>query len=576
MKKIPITFFEILSLTWISTATFALFLALVGFFYTTLICLWIIILLFVVFLLFKKNFLLFTKHSKIETALLVGLFILGIFLSLYTTPTFFGGRDEGSLSTAGILLSQDHSLEHSNETVRQFFNVYGPGKALNFPGFFYTTEGNLRSQFLPAFPAYLATLHSFFGVAGLKFANLLPFVTFVFSFFLVLKRFCQSSIFAVLGTGALAFLFPITLFYKFTLTEMLFSALLWLSLHFTLRHLEEKSFESYLMIFVPLLITPFLRIEAIAFGFMLLFILILLDFKKMKAPKYRSLFVFGGLLFAISIFVNSQFFIETGKNFVGVSSANQDSIQKTFSFVPKSWKDFYMLKVLFNYNILPLLILGATFIISLFKKRRWNELVPFFFLLPALIYLIDANISLDHPWMLRRFIFAIIPLSLLYATLLLEKTSFVFRRTSVFIVAILLLLNITQSWEFFSFSQNKNLLEQTAQITNEFSENDLILISQKSSGDGWSLISEPLRTVLGKNALYFFNQNDLSKIDTSSFENIYLITSNSELENYALLNKEKVKGYTILNSSVKPSKEPLAAPEIVHTETTGTVFKINR
>ena len=397
MKKIILSPFEILSLSWISIAIIALFLAICGVFHSSAIIAWIIFIPIAFFLLIRKGYIEVTSHTKDEIWVFAFIVSVGILLSAFVSPTIFGGRDEGSLATNAILIAQNHGLNHSDEMTVQFFEIYGPGTALNFPGFFYTNEGMLRSQFLPAYPAWLATLYSLFGLAGFAFANFLPLITFAFSFFLVLKRFSKKAIFPFLGVVVLITLFPITLFYKFTLTEIFFSALIWFSLHFILRHLKEKSYWTFVVLFIPLVITPFLRIESIGFGFVLLFLLLLLNFEKMKLPRYRLLFVVGGIITVSSFMINAHFFTETIKNFATISpieNFNKTTGDSSFSIIPDDWKNFYLLKIFFNYNILPLIILGLSFVYALFRKKMWFNLVPFLFLCPAFIYLIDANISL--------------------------------------------------------------------------------------------------------------------------------------------------------------------------------------
>lgn len=578
MKKISLSPFELFSLSWISVAIVGLTLALLNIFYKEFIFAWIIIFIILTVNLIKKEKITLKRHTPGEILVFSVIVSIGILLSYFVTPTIFGGRDEGSLATNAILLSQNHSLNHSDEMVKQFFGIYGPGKALNFPGFFYTNEGELRSQFLPAYPSWLAVFYSFFGYNGLKFANLLPFVTFIFSFYLILKKFSNRLNFPLFGTLTLISIFPITLFYKFTLTETFFAALIWFSIHFILRHLEEKSFWTFFLIFLPLFITPFLRIESIGFGFMLLFTLILLDFEKMRLPKYRLLFIFCGIIAVASFMINSHFFTETVKNFAEISpieNIKTDWESKAMSFIPKDWKGFYMLKILFNYNLLPIVVLGLSFIYVLFRKKKWEMLLPFIFLSPAFIYLIDANISLDHPWMLRRFVFAIIPISLLYGILLIEKTAFT-KRLPLYILGILIVLNLTYSIPFVTYSQNKGLLEKTTKLMSEFEKDDLILISQKASGNGWSLLSEPTKTILGKNAVYFFNQNDFSKLDTTKFKDVYLVTSQGEVELYDTLLKTKIKDYEISNNIVYPSKDPLSKPANLPIYEKGSIYKLEK
>lgn len=578
MKKISLSQFELGSLIWISVAIDALVFALLGIFHVWLLLFSIVITMIVVFLLIKKGYIEMALMKKNEIILLIALVLFAFALSLFTTPTIFGGRDEGSFSSAAILLSQNHSLSHSDTLVEEFFEVYGPGKALTFPGFSYSQNGDLRSQFLPGYIGWAGIWYSLFGVDGLKFINFIPFVTFLFSFFLVLSRFMKKEKFSFIGVGILVTMLPFVVFYKFTLTEIFFASLLWLSLHFLLRYFEKKSFENFVVLFIPLFLAPFVRIESLGIIFALVLIIIGADFIHAKISRYQLIFVILGLSVAISFFASPHFFVNSFKNLFEIvmpitsSAGNTDSA----SILPDDWQGLYSLKVLFTYNILPLIIMGAAMILVLIKKKHWYLLFPLFFLVPTLIYLIDANISLDHPWMLRRFLFSIIPLFLLYTMFLLDSVSFKFPKIVTVTIIIFFVLNVIQTAPFVFASQNKTLFEQSGSITKSFKKNDLIFVSQQSSGSGWSLISEPLRNVDGMQAVYFFNPSDFGKIDLQRFDSVYLITSNDELSLYENLPKEKIDQYSFENNIIFSSRDPLSPPRMDSYEIIGTVFRLSK
>jgi hypothetical protein len=128
---------------------------------------------------------------------------------------------------------------------------------------------------------------------------------------------------------------------------------------------------------------------------------------------------------------------------------------------------------------------------------------------------------------------------------------------------------------FITFQQNLGLAEQVETLSKEFKSNDLILISQKSSGSGWSLISEPLRNIHNKQAIYFFNPEDYSKIDKSHFNKIYIIVSDKEVSLYnKKLSLKKVKNYTLKNQIIEPTKNPLQFPRFTITETPGAIYEV--
>jgi len=578
MKKLIISPFECGSFLWILTALFGLVLAILGIFHLELILLWLIVISSSLIILIKKKKLGFSKMEKVDIYVLSGLLVLGVLLSALTTPTIFGGRDEGSMATAAIYIASDHGLKHSDAVVDEFFNIYGPGKALNFPGFYYTKGGSLKSQFLPGYSSWVAVWFSLFGTKGIAFANFFPFVTFLFSLFLVAKKLAKNNLYPALAVGLFVLFLPVTLFFKFTLSELFFGALIWFSLYLLLNYLADKTRAHFVMLFVPLALTPFVRIETVGIFFVLAFLLILLDYKHIRLPRYQALLVLLGLSMFVSLFVNARFFVDTFRNFATISPVEslRTGQVSVISIIPDDWKGWYMLKIFYTYSIIPLLIMAGTYVVMHIRKRKWFRLVPFFFLAPTLLYIVDANISLDHPWMLRRFTFAIVPLLVLYTALLLEATSFVFKRVAWAIAAILLLLNASISLPLLFNSQNKDLLAQTADLSQNFEQNDLVLVSQQASGDGWSLISEPLRTVFGKQAVYFFNPEDFYKINVANFDSIYLVTSLDELAHYDMLAKSEIGQYSVNNSIVGPSFNPLARPIMIDQQTSGKIFLLNK
>jgi hypothetical protein len=102
-------------------------------------------------------------------------------------------------------------------------------------------------------------------------------------------------------------------------------------------------------------------------------------------------------------------------------------------------------------------------------------------------------------------------------------------------------LNIFLFWEYFPFSENKGLLEEMRKISENFGSDDLVLIDRSASGDGWAMISGPMSFIYGKNAVYFFNSEDLKKIDRTKFSRIYLVSSNQNAKMYELaIGKEKL------------------------------------
>jgi len=625
MKKINLNGFELGVLSWVFSCLIVLALSIIGIFniYSTIVA----FLLPIVsgFIMYKKgNFGIERIRSRNFKLLVLATFIIGVSLSTTSSPTIFGGRDEGSYSNAAIMMTDDGSRSHDSKLIQNFYLIYGESKALNFPGFEYNSDGHIESQFLPGYSTWLAVFYQLFGLNGLKFANLLPFMAFILSFYLLIVevfplikrsdpaeclngnifrkcwlRLTQAEQFAWIGSIFLMTFMPILVFYKFSLSEIFYASLLWFSAYLLVRYLKAKRFLKFKLLFAPLILMIFVRIETVAILFTLLLIMIGKDFNHLRQARYQFFFALSGVALLTVIWLEPNFFINAAKGVSEISGLNANAMPETREstilgkILPDDWKGFYSLKIWFTYNLIPFLIMSTTFLIMFFKKvfkdRKFgNEkaliIVPFILFSPTLIYLIDANISLDHPWMLRRWIFTIIPLMFFYSVLFLfylrQRNRMFYRLITAFVIIGNLAMFIipskatdNQQTNLFTFSQNQGLLEQTKELSTLFEENDLILISQKSSGSGWSLISEPMRNIFKLQAVYFFNAEDYAEIDHAEFNNIYLLASEKEEFLYENISKEKIGERVIRNTIISPSRNPGQKPFTVETATKINIYR---
>ncbi len=609
MKNVKLNIFSFFSLGWMGLALINLFLVFLGWFNLGTLLASLAFIAFKIFWLLNKEKIILIPLDRTSKFFLGGTIALGLVLSIYTAPTIFGGRDEGSYSASAVLISQNGRLKYDSKLIKNFFEIYGPGKALNFPGFLYTQDGQLKSQFLPAYSSWAAIWYKLFGLQGLKLVNLFPLITFIFSFYLLLKKFLGQIEFkreqrkfqkvaknlALWGALFLLLSFPILLFYKFTLSEIYFASLLWFSLYLLVKYFSEKTWANFWLIFIPVFLMPFARVEAFAIIFIMMVIFIWKDFDNFKQPRFQVPLVIIAFLFILIFYLSPNFFIDSFANLLEPvldHFSNNESIaanggDKVFF---EDWQNFYLPRVLFHYNILPFILMGGIFLLNLARKKEREKLrdakflFPFFILCPTLIYLADANISLDHPWFLRRYLFTVLPLFIFYSCFFLLQIKY---KSLIFgnaLMAVILAVNLMLIFggsfspqlknNLISYSKDKNLLQTTREIVKNFEAGDLILISQQSSGSGWSLISQPMRLLMNRNAVYFFNPNDLEKIDKEGYQNIYLISSLGELDLYKNIPKTEIKNYRIENSLLAPSRQAdeLATRQKIVTE--GKIFQI--
>lgn len=559
-------------------------LSLGGIFYPILILLYAISGLGVLAYLIFINWSNISLSPSFSAVLILSLTYIFL-LSNYTTPTIFSGRDQGSFAEAAISLSSNHQLKFSFPAIREFFAIYGPGEALNFPGFHYNPDGYLITQFPLGYISWLASFYSFFGLYGLIVANGITFFIFLLSFYLTTRYFLRpSSAWVSLFIILTSFVF--SWFFKFTLSENIALALVWFGILTFLFFLRDKSQLCLFSSLISFSILAFSRLEAFIFLAMILLVLLV----KFFDPSYRLSSFFSKKmvfillllvpLYLINIHTNFGYFYMVARGLLHSLGGSRGDGTGFFSLV------FYNIKLFSVYSLIAYVILGSISIIHLAVKRKWNYLIPFFILLPSVFYLLNPSISLDHPWMLRRYVYSLIPMVIFYSVCFLDH--FLERRYLFYLFSLFLLfLNLPVFLSYINVAENKNLLAQTEKISHNFKNTDLVLVDREAGGSGFSMITGPLRSLYGKQAVYFFNPEDLKKINKNRFSNIYFIIPDYKSSFYAesgILEQSSVyKDYTIKNEILlikTGAKEeiyesPIELPPLESITVSGKIYKLN-
>ncbi len=476
-------------------------------------------------LLFSKK--LYTGAADIQKMAWIPVIVIALAVSFTTcyfaTPTIFGGRDQGAISTAAIYLAKDHQLKFSTPVSGDLFQKYGSGKALNYPGFDYTKDGKLFSRFPVAFTAYLAASYEMFGLTGIQYANWPFLFLFLVVFWLILREFFSKWI-SLLGFLLAASFFPFLWFAKYTLTETYMLFLVWAGVLFLIYYLKEKKDLFFYLSLAAFSLSALVRIEGMVFLFLAIGYVYLLERKKMILRPIFHKYLSGFLAFFLLLyfFLNYSTLLDSLKNIVKTFLPGSEKISG-----PSANLYSHLILIFLNYNILVYIIGGLLAMIFLLIKFRNNffkkEYIPLIILFPALVYLFLPLITLDDPWMLRRYVFAVFPLLILYSLYAFEKF-FYHRFFLYFALSVLIIANIFTSGIFLKTSENKALLPQIKEISQNFGPRDLILVDRLATGSGWSLMSEPLASLYSQQAVYFFNADDLKAIDQSRYDHVYLLT----------------------------------------------------
>ena len=482
------------------------------------------------------------RRALVPLAPALGIVLTGVLVwSIFTTPTIFTGRDQGSIATAAVMLAESHALSTHTPISDAFFGYYGEGRALNFPGFFYTADGALTPQFPIPYIAYLAVFYSIFGVYGFTLANAILFVLFALSFVVLVQHLAahvtrKKS--ARIGSRhlALTFLltsFPLMWFFKHTLSENLAQFLIFFMLlqavlfvHHAHNSLSRARLHFWTALLTGALLT-FTRIEGIVLVAFLLFAFLLhpRTFAYLRTRLVSHLFAPAvGLLFALAlVFAQTPNFYKSIAKALLPSGDAGGASASFFSNLIARYTEYL------SYGILPFLFVGAYGVYTLWRTGRYTALLPAFVTAPLVVYLIDPHISSDAPWMLRRMSFALLPIGMLYSILFILRSS---RRTMTLLTVGLIALSLPAYATFLPFSENRQLLQQTQALGAQFTRDDALLVDASVSGNGFALLSGPLRAREHKNAAYIFNPADLTRVDFSAFRDVFLITSADAARRY--------------------------------------------
>ncbi|OGI15561.1 MAG: hypothetical protein A3E38_02380 [Candidatus Moranbacteria bacterium RIFCSPHIGHO2_12_FULL_54_9] len=552
--------------------------------------------------LWSGALLLIRAPLDVRIAFVIALSVAAL-IGYVSEPTVFSGRDQGSIAEAAFRLAHNTQLAFSSDASASFFKIYGEGAALNFPGFAYTAAGDLITQFPLGYTSWLASFIALFGLLGPAIGNaLLLFLSFL-TLYSLLRLFAHSY-YAFAGLALAATSFLPTWFAKITLSEN-FAAFLFLFLALNLvlllqrENSEEHPEETYLPyagVLLSATLLAFTRIEGFAFLALALIILFCSQSGRniWKTHLWTSL-ILPGILFVFfflrDFFINLPYYKIIGKALIkfldqlGAGSVTGDLASTGSSFTLGS--------VFFLYGLLFLCAFGLFGILLALKEKRYILLLPAAIALPTFVYLFDPNISLDHPWMLRRYLFSLYP-TLLFSAVI--GIALLFARDStlpiakpeggrLFAASVIFFVLIALQYPSFAlglpFAEHRMLAGQIAAFSQTFAATDLVLVDRNATGSGFAMLTGPAQFLFGKNMVYFFNPYDLERLDTTLFTQTFLLVPEGDQARYAAVFGDRLtlaKTVTFSDEQFETLSledgSALRLPEKVSRETRNLLFRI--
>lgn len=448
-------------------------------------------------------------------------------------PSIFTGRDQGSIAEATWQLAHHHQLTWTNASIQTFFTIYGPGTALNFPGFAYTDSGSLITQFPLGYTAWLAGFVEWLGLAGYHVANGLLFLLTGWTFFELLRVFVRRTL-AFIGTLIVSFSFlPIWMLHS-TLTENM-AIVLFTALAYALIQLRQHPHERlwYIISISAASLFLFVRIEG--FLFFGITVLLIACTKTLRTflweHPWKRVFLpllFLGFLFLRDFFINLPFYKMIGKAVLKnwqelIVTASGAALSSTSTTTENLFRIFT------SYGLILFFLVGSVgIILTLWRGHRLAQLV-FLLALPTFVYLIDGHITPDHPWMLRRYFFTLWPTFVFFSILawhMAEKNFEYIRRpqTTLFIFLFVFLVQYPSLQAAWKTDEYTALYTATQSVADRVSGDDLLLVNRLASGDPFRLVAGPLAFVFEKQAVYFFNPEDLDRLPAkNNFRRVLLL-----------------------------------------------------
>lgn len=463
------------------------------------------------------------------------------FLLLYAPFPAFSGRDEGSYANAAVYLAKFGSVNFQLPLLSYLKGEGLAHQSLNFPGFVIRGE-SLSSQFSPAYYIFLGIVYLVTETTvAFPLANGLLILGGVMAFYTLLRLFFFRWI-SFAGMLLVMFHFLFLWFPRFTLSEnlafFLFSNLVLFLI--TYRFFGDRI---YLMPVILCSVTfPLTRPEGWWLLLVVIFLLIYWHYKKIVILSFAKLkkellILTGVLAFNIYVAVDQLPIYKrlvrdwlkwsnTADSYqqLGRGSLNFGEAENILSALFPSWQRlWYFVKVEWIYGIL---IFGV-FALATMVVYLWTRKTEFFarserFLigltallsLPFFAAFVSPQISPDHPWMLRRFLFVLLPLGVLAALVLglniIKKLpkNWSFAPAAI-LMAALLIPSIPATGYFLTAQIDGGREEVLERLGSYFKEDDFVFLERESSGDGWHMWAEPLSSIYGINAAYVYSPQNV-------------------------------------------------------------------
>lgn len=463
--------------------------------------------------------------KKVDLIVFFYILAFAIFIAAFAHESFLSGRDEGEYSNWAYYLSQQGTYRNKDLDI--------PNDLLNAP----VRPSITKPDFHFGYISWLALHGVFGGIEGIKIANFFPLVIGLFSLYFIGKRICntKAGIFTIL---MLSTSFILIWYSRQTMTETFSLALVWFGILCLLKAYQKNSSGYFILTLSSLGLFLFTRAEGMWIFAMLLIILpflyLLKNKRQLLSKKTFCIFTTILLFFLYySVFIQPIYFEtmpESVKSFIVVpimkvasliKGTDEAAAKEQLSYVSNNPMLFIM-NVLASYNILlPISLSVPVLIKALFSKRNAKNisiLLICFLITPTFIFLFKVTLFHDQPWMLRRYLFTIIPFTYLLTAVFLERFTKKFKHI---LLLLILGINLVISAPILTFAQFNGIVNDQIKNVADLLPDKAIILSEKDALG----FRAPLRFVFGKRTIFTYPNEVSEFIRKASSRPVYILAS---------------------------------------------------
>lgn len=450
-QSLILTWFNQFQIQFLSVA------GIISFFFTT-----------VFFYFLKKDIILL---PRLNIPVLVIISFISLILIFFPHDTF-GGRDEGTYAGLAMILTKHQSLSIPSYLYKAPL-LYGiPGDNFTFG--------------TPAYIVWLAAQNVLFGASWMLRSNVILILLGLCSLFLTSSLIAKKSL-ALMTVLLFGTSMPFLWFSRETLTENLAFFLLWPLLLSLFLFIKTKKYYFLSYLFLSSWLLAFTRNEGMFMQIPVLVILATVLVVEKVIPLKRTISIcFMYLLLVSSSFVITNTFSPLKNNLEISGTISIFTHQISRSTIVKLGERFpsFVFQMLSKQN-LSLALYSFILVIAFTSVHRKYTTKKYLFyicmvgvLSVEFLKLINPSVTLEQPWMYRRYLYALLPfgyLSLLMVLDYLIKQ----RRASYYILSGILLGNMLLSKNILFLKNNWSITEKVDKLLRPISEKDFLIVDDK-------------------------------------------------------------------------------------------------